>query len=553
MKLKLCHMKTLRWGYFLLLISLVGYYYFIHLKYAIAFPIKDEYRTICKVIIDYLQAPDLLSKFKIFLVNENESLQLVLKLFNVGFFTLTGSIPYTLLAFVGQLSLLAFPFVVLDKSRPFALGLIVLVIFNLQYYVLSFRHDTSFYYHVGLAGVLLASYYYVRKDYGKVALFFLLGIFNNTAAVFILPVFLIDFLLTQKRPSIRVILGGLFLFILVLGGFYLLNPHLFYLPENGNITFKSFLIILGNYVDFHFGYIREKPYLFFGSLSLVFAFASFTYYLFSQKKTELQRLYFILGLYFFISLVAIALKRSSLYQYLFTLLDPRYKIFTFPLIVFCILLWCEMIRIPRVLKALVWVLFFLHNILSAFREQDAIRYYDQAIRLNSVSVPRGYDMMGPVHIDFATKIYDEMRQWHIQPKMFAEALSWYKYMEDYVFSGLERRFEAVLEQSRIFDTDRYHTILNIEGKSFAREAVLVLKSEQNTFLFAIDFYYPKGYIDWIKSGEYCGSDFNTRLFLSVLEEGEYTLALFAPNKEVFVHPEKVIIDAKVLNMVDENV
>jgi hypothetical protein len=546
-------MKTLRWGYYLLLISLIVYYYWVHLKYAIAFPIKDEYRTICKVVIDYLQAPGFLAKFKVFLVNENESLQLVLKLLNVGIFTLTGSIPYTLLSFIGQLSLLAFPFIMLDKRNPFALGLIVLVIFNLQYYVLSFRHDTSFYYHVGLAGVLLASYYYVRKEYIKVFWFFLLGIFNNTAAVLILPVFLIDFLLTQKRPSLKVVLVGLVLFVLVLGGFYLLNPHLFYLPENGIITFKSFLIILGNYVDFHFGYLREKPYLFFGSLSLVFAFSSFIFYLFGQKKTDSQRLYFILGLYFFISLIAIALKRSSLYQYLFTLLDPRYKIFTFPLIVFCILLWCEMIKTPRLLKGLVWVLFLCHNILSAFREQDAIRYYDQAIRLNSVSVPRGYDMMGPVHIDFATKIYDEMRQWHVQPKMYAEAVTWYKYMEDYVFTGLEKRFDAVLDQSRIFDTGRYHTVLNIEGKSIDREALLVLKSEQNTFLFAIDFYYPKGYLDWIKTGEYCSSDFNTRLFLSVLEEGEYTLALFAPNKEVLVHPEKVIIDSKVRNMVDENV
>ncbi|MFS0489030.1 hypothetical protein [Leadbetterella byssophila] len=546
-------MKTLRWGYYLLLIFLIGYYYWVHLKYAIAFPIKDEYRTICKVVIDYLQVPGFWAKFKVFLVNENESLQLVLKLLNIGIFTLTGSIPYTLLSFIGQLSLLAFPFIMLDKRNPFALGLIVLVIFNLQYYVLSFRHDTSFYYHVGLAGVLLASYYYVRKEYIKVFWFFLLGIFNNTAAVLILPVFLIDFLLTQKGPSLKVILGGLVLLVLVLGGFYLLNPHLFYLPENGIVTFKSFLIILGNYVDFHFGYLREKPYLFFGSLSLVFTFSSFIFYLFGQKKTDSQRLYFILGLFFFISLVAIALKRSSLYQYLFTLLDPRYKIFTFPLIVFCILLWCEMIKVPRLLKGLVWVLFLCHNILSAFREQDAIRYYDQAIRLNSVSVPRGYDMMGPVHIDFATKIYDEMRQWHVQPKMYAEAVTWYKYMEDYVFTGLEKRFEAVLDQSRIFDTGRYHTVLNIEGKSIDREALLVLKSEQNTFLFAIDFYYPKGYLDWIKTGEYCSSDFNTRLFLSVLEEGEYTLALFAPNKEVLVHPDKVIIDSKVRNMVDENV
>jgi hypothetical protein len=547
-------MKLKNLGLSVLLLPLIGYYYFIHFKYAIDFPVKDEYRTICTVILDFIQAPDFWSKMKVMLVNENESLQLVLKLFNVLSFSVTGEIQYRWLAAVGQLSLLVFPFVV--WQRKYALALVVLIVFNLQYYVLSFRHDTSFYYHVGLAGVLLSAYFWMKKDYKAVVLFFLLAIFNNTSSVFILPIFLLDYLLNQNTPSKRVLWMGAGAFVLVLVGFYLLNPLLFYLPEGPFITFKSLLIILGNFVDFHFGYLREKPYLFFGSLHLVFALGTFVYYMFFYKeKNDNARFYAILAMYFLLSILAIALKRSSLYHHINTLLDPRYKIFTFPALVFMFLLWTEMVRIPKWVKASVFVVLLGYNFLSAAREKDAVRYYDQALKLNSVSVPRGYDMMGPVHIDFATAIYQEMREANVAPKVAKEGQGWYDFMEAYEFSGREKVMEADIKSVRLFDSNRYHTILEVNGKDETRKSIVALKSKDHVFLFAIDYFLPQGYLKWLQSGEYCGPDFVVNLFLSVLEEGEYTLCLLSEEGKgkfsVQVHPEKVVIDARAKNMEDE--
>ncbi|MCD8538322.1 MAG: hypothetical protein LRY55_00070 [Leadbetterella sp.] len=70
-----------------------GYYYFIHLKHSINFPVNDEYRTIATVMVDYLRAPGFADKLKVLLVNENESLQLFLKLANIFFLPYHGSGP----------------------------------------------------------------------------------------------------------------------------------------------------------------------------------------------------------------------------------------------------------------------------------------------------------------------------------------------------------------------------------------------------------------------------------------------------------------------------
>lgn len=547
-------MKIRHWGLSILLLAIVGYYYFIHFSHAIDFPIKDEYRTICTVILDFLRAPDFWSKLKVMFVNENESLQLILKLFNILSFSITGEIQYRWLAAVGQLSLLAFPFVV--WKRKYALALVVIIVFNLQYYVLSFRHDTSFYYHVGLAGVLLSAYFWMKKDYKAVAFFFLLAIFNNTSSVFVLPLFLLDYLINQRSPSKRLLGLGVGAFIVVMVGFYLLNPMLFYLPEGPVVTLKSLLIVLGNFVDFHFGYMREKPYLFFGVLHLLFGLVTFGYYLlFYKGKTEDGRFYALLAMYFFISILAIALKRSSLYHNMSTLLDPRYKMFTFPALVFMFLLWTEMLRIPKFIKGGVLVVLLAHNILSASREMDAIRFYDQSLKLNSVSVARGYDMMGPVHVDFATAIYEEMRKENVAPKVAKEGQRWYDFMESYRITGKEEKMDAEIKKVRIFDSARYHTILEVSGRDESRTSLVALKSGERVFLFAIDFFMPQGYVKWIKTGEYCGPDYRVNLFLSVLEKGEYTLCLLSQDKQggfqVQVHPEKVVIDATAMNTADE--
>lgn len=544
-----------------ILALVTGYYYYVHLKHAINFPVNDEYRTISTVIVDYLRAPGFWDKVKVLLVNENESLQLFLKMANIFFYHLTGEIRYDFLGYIGQLSLLAFPFVVYRMNRNsktlwFDLGLTLLVIFNLQYYVLSFRHDTSFYYHVGLFGVLFSGYYWVRRKYLPAVLFFLLGIFNNTSSVLVLPVFVLDYLLSSVRVEKKYVLAGGAGFLGLLAVFYFLNPYLFYLPEGPEVTIKAFFILMGNLVEFRFGHVSEKPYLVMGALFLLFTLGTLVYYFFfCRHKSRKGQFYALLALYFFISIVAIALKRSFLYHYLSNLLDHRYKIFTFPLLLFLILLWNEMKVVKPWLRSMVLTAFLGYNLFCAFQARDLIRFYDQAIRLNSVSVPMGYDMMGPVHIDFAVRVYGELDSLGLAPASDIRAGHLYDFVKSMNPNGSYPVWNAEVEVSRIFDSNRYHTIQRVIGRTDRKESWLFLKSEEYAFLFPIDFYYPRPFPEFVRRLEYCNDEFQSAMFLSVLEKGEYLFGLVSEeedgNYSVQVHPEKTIIDDKALNLTDE--
>ena len=544
-----------------ILASITGYYYYIHLKHAINFPVNDEYRTISTVIVDYLHAPRFWEKLKVLLVNENESLQLFLKLANILFYHVTGGVRYDFLGYIGQLSLLAFPLVVYRVNRHsktlwFDLGMTVLVIFNLQYYVLSFRHDTSFYYHVGLFGVLFSVYYWVQRKYLPAALFFLLGIFNNTSSVLVLPVFVLDYVLSSARIEKKYLLAGGAGFLGLLAVFYFLNPYLFYLPEGLEVTVKAFLILLGNLVEFWFGHVSEKPYLMIGVLFLLFILGAFVYYIvFYKQKSRRGQFYALLAFYFFISIVAIALKRSFLYHYLSNLLDHRYKIFTFPLLLFLILLWNEMKVVKPWLRSTVLVAFLGYNVLCAFRAQDLVRFYDQAIRLNSVSVPQGYDMMGPVHINFAVRVYGELDSLGLAPASDPEAQRLYDFLKSVKPDGRYPVWDAEVEVSRIFDSNRYHTIQRVIGRADRRASWLFLKSDEHAFLFPIDFYYPRPFSEFVRRGEYFDGQFQSAMFLSVLEKGEYDFGLVSEEKDgnysIQVHPQKTVIDEKALNLTDE--
>jgi hypothetical protein len=115
--------------------------------------------------------------------------------------------------------------------------------------------------------------------------------------------------------------------------------------------------------------------------------------------------------------------------------------------------------------------------------------------------------------------------------------------------------EAEITKVRIFDSARYHTILEVSGRDESRTSLVALKSGERVFLFAIDFFMSQGYVKWIKTGEYYEPDYRVNLFLSVLEKGEYTLCLLSQDKQggfqVQVHPEKVVIDATAMNTADE--
>ncbi|MCD8538320.1 MAG: hypothetical protein LRY55_00060 [Leadbetterella sp.] len=371
-----------------------------------------------------------------------------------------------------------------------------------------------------------------------------------------LPVFVLDYMVSSTRIRKKYLVGGGAAFLGLLAVFYFLNPYLFYLPEGLTVTVKAFLILMGNVVEFKFGHVSEKPYLVFGALYLVFTlFILGGYYFSYRNKSEKGRFYALLTLYFFISIIAIALKRSFLYHHLHTLLDPRYKIFTFPLLLFLLLLWNEMKGSKPWLRAAVLGSFLLYNLLCAFRSQDMIRFYDQAIRLNSVFVPKGYDMMGPVHLNFAVRIYGQLDSLGLAPRTDPAAARLYDYMRSVKPDGSEPAWEADVDVSRIFDSDRYHTIQRVIGKSDRRASWLFLKSDEHTFLFPVDFYYPRPFWEFIRRGEYYNEQFQSAMFLSVLEKGEYHFGLVSEERDrsyrIRIHPRKTVIDDKALNLTDE--
>lgn len=539
---------------------IVGYFYFIHIKYAYSFPYDDEYRTISTVIIDYLNAEGFFGKLKVLFVNENESLQLFLKLANIIFYELSGEIQYNYLAYMGQLSLLGFPLVVYLLNRKsdtlwFDIGLTVLIIFNLQYYVLTFKHDISFYYLLGLLGVTFSLYFWVKGHYKWALLFFLLGVFNNTSSVLVLPVMVLDYITSARNIKLKYLLIGGAGFVLLILFFYTIYPYLFWLPEGWEITTKTFFIILGNVAEFKYGATSEKPYLFLGPAYLLFILVTFYFYLFKRNsRSEKVRFYALMAIYFFVTISAIAVKRGHLYHHFFTLLDPRYKIFTFSLLLFLLLFWGEMLRLNKKIKWGLIVVFLCYNVLYMFDSQDYRRFLNQGAKLNSIALKNGHDILGPVHINFAVRVYNELDSLGLAPQEDPYARSLYDYMSSASLEGAPELI-AEVKTERIFDSDRYHTIQRIIAESENKESFIFLKSEDNVMLFPLDFYLKNPRVEVLKTGHYVSNKFYCNLFLSVLKEGEYSLGLLTKEKDgsfsVKVYPEKTIIDSKVTNLTDE--
>lgn len=554
--------KALPTFLYVILAIVVTYFYYIHLKHSINFPYNDEFRTIATVIIDYANADGFWGKMNVLLVNENESLQLFLKLTNIITYEIFGTIRYDILGYIGQVSLLGFPLVVylLNKKSDtlwFDLGLTILIVFNLQYYVLSFRHDTSFYYHVGLFGVLFSVYHWVKGNYKLMALFLLLGVFNNTSSVLVLPVFLIDYILSAKNIKKKYVVGGAIAFITVLAFFYTLNPYIFDLPEGIEVTTKAFVIILGNLVEFKYNYFSETPYLFYGSAYLIFILYTLYYYFFKYKnRSEIGKFYGLIVLYFFISIVAIALKRSSLYHHLNNLLDPRYKFFTFPLLLFILLLWNEMRALNKKVKWGLVIIFLLYNVYCAFVAKDYMRYLYRGAKLNSVALREGYDIMGPTHIDFAIPIFNKLDSMGIAPPANPEILELHQYLKNVKIDANTPKFEAELTKIRVLDLNYYQTIQRVIANSETKDCFVFLKSDDNVVLFTINFFLKNSKVGFIKSLDYTGDKFYSYMFLSVLNEGVYDLGLVSRAKDgsysIKVYPEKTIIDQNVTNLKDKD-
>jgi hypothetical protein len=548
--------------FYALLFFIVGYFYFIHLRFSYNFPYNDEYRTISTVIIDYVNADGFWGKLKVLFVNENESLQLFLKLAIITFFEIFGEIKYNYLAYIGQISLLGFPLVIylLNKKSEtlwFDIGLAILIIFNLQYYVLSFKHDVAFYYLLGLLGVTFSLFFWVKGSYKLAVLFFLVGIFNNSSSVLVLPVFFLDYITSAKNIKLKYLLYGLGAFVLIIVFFYLLYPYLFWLPEGWEITTKALFVILGILVEFKYGFVSAKPYLYFGPAYLVFILFTFSYYFFkSNVRTEKSRFYVLIAMYFFVTILVLAVKRSHLFHIIATLLDPRYKIFPFSLLLFLILLWDQMLNLKKMVKWGIVLMFLLYNVFYMFDSMDFRRFLNQGAKLNSIALKEGYDIMGPTHINYAVRIYNRMDSIGIAPGESKGARELHNFMDTVTLDvNKTPRFKADVTVSRFEDMGHYHTVQRVVADSENKESYLFLKSKDNVILFPIDYYLKNSRVDILKTSRYWSNTFHSNMFLSVLKEGEYYMGLVTKEKKgsylVKLYPEKTIIDAKVKNLVDE--
>lgn len=534
----------------------IVFYFYTHHSYSLNFPYYDEYRTICKVILDYINAPDWYSKLKVLLVNENESLQLLLKVCNIGFFKIFGEIRYDLLALIGRLALFSFPIVFWlaykdnKDSRTYAIGIVILVVFCLQFYVLSFRHDTSFYYHLGLAGVLFSTFFWLRKNYLLASLFFVFGIFNNAASILIIPTIFIKLIIDRKNLTIKFVLLLSLILGIVLSLFYYINPNIFLLSRPLLTILKSNLILNGNYIEV-FGFPSHGILYVAGIVHLMF-------FLITQLSLRKVKTNFTLdflqyfSLFLFLSISAISLKRSDLFDHSYLLLDPRYKFFSFLSIMTLILIWAEISRFKKVIAYLSISIFLLINIYFAFQMQDYLRFLEQGAKVNSIAVDMGYDTMGQTHINYATKIYSDLKKKGIEPYKDKELSEIYLFLKNFSLSDSTTiPIDFDIETTRKEELGRFHTVKRIIGKSESKNSYIFLKSNNNTYLFPINFYLRNSKAGFIKTLSYTGNYFYMFLYLSVLEQGTYNLGLVEKPTDsdfkVKVYREPIVIDSKTVD------
>ena len=540
--------------FYIILAGFIGYFYYVHFKNAHNFPYFDEYRTIATVVINFITAQGFLEKLKVLFVNENESLQLLLKIVNLTTFSIFGQIRFDIMGYIGQLSLLSFPIVIymMNKKSPtlwFELGLTVFIIFNLQYYALTFRHDTSFYYHVGLLGVLFSSYFWVKEKYIPALVFFLIGIFNNTSSLLILPVFVLDYIFFVKSVKRKYIIIGLAAFIVLLGFFYTLNHNLFYLTDTPEVTLKSFLILMGNYVQAYVGDQNENPYFYAGGAYLLTLFTILFYYLrYYKEKNNETRFYFILILYFFITIVVIAIKRSVLYHHLASILDSRYKMFTFSLMLFLIILASKIFKeYSRFLRLPVLLVLFLYNLYYAVIIQNYVRFLNDGGKINSLDLKLGIDVLGPTYPGFATGIYHQLDSLGIKLPLEEKYLNIYNFLkkEDIDFEKTAK-LTGTITSSKVEAHEHFFTNIQFLSTAENKNSCIFMKSEDGLFLFPIDFFEEKSFKEFIKTSEYFGNNFEATIYISELKDGLYDLGVATEHKDKSysykIFPEKIAVD-----------
>ncbi len=518
-----------------MLCSVIFNFYFVHFKNSLNFPYHDEYRTISKVIIDFVKSHTIEEKIKVLFITENESLQLFLKLANISFFYAFGKIRYDLLGLVGQLSLLVFPFLIykLNKNREnliFALSITILIIFNLQYYVLSFRHDTAFYYYLGVLGTLMSVYFWVKQKYYLSILFFIIGIFNNSSSILILFVFFFDYVLLHRKISKKLFISISLLLILVLSLFYYINPGIFYVSQTPLTIIRKFLVIMGNYMEF-LGLHNPILYIGLGALVTLLTLAIIgIYYFKNTAKTNFTRFYILSALYFFFTLIVIGIKRSMLS--INDLLDPRYKFFTFSLLLFLILLSIEIFNFRKRIQYAILSIFLIYNVYYSFQSSDYIRFLFQGGKINSVALANKYDVLGPTYGDFSIKLYKEMDSLHIEPTQDPEFLKMRNFIKTTNLDSIQASNISISRENKTTSEQGSHFLVcKLNGYSPNKESFIFLKSAKNIYIFPIAFYLRNSKKNFIHTLSYTGQYFYCYLYLSLFKKGDYRLGVISKDQE----------------------
>jgi hypothetical protein len=536
--------KILTKIYFLFLLIIVIYFYYSHYINSVNFPYFDEYRTISKVVIDFLKAKSITLKMKVLFVKENESIQFILKILNIGYFLIFGKIRYDFLAFIGQLSLLVFPYLIFKitsnkKELWFQMGITVIVIFNLQYYVLSFRHDTAFYYFLGIFGTLLSVLFWIKKMHKRSLFFFVFAVLNNASSFIIIFVYLFDFLISENRVNRKLILKITLFFIVVLTMFLIWDPNILIISQPPFEVFRKILLLMGNYGG-AYSFASPKPYELLGAIYLIFAIIILTFNFFFYNSVSNERKFYSLGsLYFLLVTVAIGIKRSGLNMQ--DLLDERYRFFTFTLFVFLILLLNSIIQINKIIKIGLIIFLVINNIYSSLYYKDYIRFLNQGGKINSISLKKGYDVLGPAYINYATMYYKQMDSLNLAPKPNQEISEMYNYLQKIELQKNQfQEIQFTIERKKVIEQGNNLEVCALSGfNSDKNNSYIFLKSNSKTYIFPINYYMRNSLRLFLKGESFTKNHFYAFLYLDLIDKGEYRYGIVSVKENLLQYNIKL--------------
>lgn len=183
-------------------------------------PAYDEYRTILYEFGQFFNAEQAQDYFGYFFDDENESIQLVLKVWMVICFYLKGEISFYFTTFLGNLALISIyglAYLIFKKAKmlnAWQLLPLALLFYSFQYPLVSLRADASFYYFVGYACTLWAIFCLIWGHWKRFVLLFVLAVFSNASSILLIPIALIH--LTVKKEWKRLAIMSILSIVILL-------------------------------------------------------------------------------------------------------------------------------------------------------------------------------------------------------------------------------------------------------------------------------------------------------------------------------------------------